>query len=609
MDENAQNRINRIEEFLLDPDKVVFESIEELQNSLNSLLSIFSNVTPEELTTLQGYTPQIGVDYFTEEDLDQIEQFILERLPVEGLDYPSVQEVQEYINTELAKIPRIKGDRGEKGAKGQDGKDGKNGSPDTPLEIIEKINSIGGIKTKSVKGLQSKIKLLNETVEDVEEIKMIVKDLRIVIPSLEQQAGGDVNTVIGEDSIVVSGTAVDRIVALVNDQETPGNSKYYGTDASGAKGYHDLPGGSGAVDSVNGQTGTVVLDTDDISEGSTNKYNVQADWNASSGLAEILNKPTLGALALKDTVGVADINATGTPSSTTYLRGDGTWATPAGGGGGTMDNFTIDADSGTPQTIDDGNTITFEGGTGIDTVVGATDKITIALDSATQASLGKADTALQSISVGLSVPTGLQVSGSPVTSSGTLAITYASGYQGYTTTEASKLSGIETGADVTDATNVAAAGAVMDSGNQTVAGIKTFSSFPITPSSAPTTDYQTANKKYVDDGLATKAAEKVVATTASTASLTPNYSTAQIFQLSALDETALSLGLPTGLPDGFSFPLSIIVADTTTFTPDGDYIFPDDNDAPATLETGKRYNFIIDRQGSDYFISWLSFTL
>lgn len=35
--------------------------------------------------------------------------------------------------------------------------------------------------------------------------------------------------------------------------------------------------------------------------------------------------------------------------------------------------------------------------------------------------------------------------------------------------------------------------------NQTIGGVKTFSSFPITPSSAPTTDYQTANKKYVDD--------------------------------------------------------------------------------------------------------------
>lgn len=36
-------------------------------------------------------------------------------------------------------------------------------------------------------------------------------------------------------------------------------------------------------------------------------------------------------------------------------------------------------------------------------------------------------------------------------------------------------------------------------GNQTVAGIKTFSSFPVTPSAAPTANYEVANKKYVDD--------------------------------------------------------------------------------------------------------------
>lgn len=40
---------------------------------------------------------------------------------------------------------------------------------------------------------------------------------------------------------------------------------------------------------------------------------------------------------------------------------------------------------------------------------------------------------------------------------------------------------------------------VHDTGAETVAGVKTFSSFPVTPSSAPTTDYQVANKKYVLD--------------------------------------------------------------------------------------------------------------
>jgi len=45
----------------------------------------------------------------------------------------------------------------------------------------------------------------------------------------------------------------------------------------------------------------------------------------------------------------------------------------------------------------------------------------------------------------------------------------------------------------------AAASFVMTAGAQTVNGIKTFGSFPVTPSAAPTTDYQVANKKYVDD--------------------------------------------------------------------------------------------------------------
>jgi len=40
-------------------------------------------------------------------------------------------------------------------------------------------------------------------------------------------------------------------------------------------------------------------------------------------------------------------------------------------------------------------------------------------------------------------------------------------------------------------------------GNQNVGGVKAFSSFPTTPSSAPSTNYQMANKKYVDDNTTT----------------------------------------------------------------------------------------------------------
>jgi nitrogen fixation protein len=72
-----------------------------------------------------------------------------------------------------------------------------------------------------------------------------------------------------------------------------------------------ITGGGGAVDSVNTQTGDVVLNQDDILDGTTFKQyslteknklagiaagaevNVNADWNAVSGDAQILNKPTI----------------------------------------------------------------------------------------------------------------------------------------------------------------------------------------------------------------------------------------------------------------------------------------------------------------------------
>ena len=72
-----------------------------------------------------------------------------------------------------------------------------------------------------------------------------------------------------------------------------------------------VSGGGGAVDSVNGQTGVVVLNQDDVLDGTTYKQysqtektklagiaagaevNVNADWNAVSGDALILNKPTI----------------------------------------------------------------------------------------------------------------------------------------------------------------------------------------------------------------------------------------------------------------------------------------------------------------------------
>ena len=74
------------------------------------------------------------------------------------------------------------------------------------------------------------------------------------------------------------------------------------------------------------------------------------------------------------------LSATGTASSSTYLRGDNTWATvPAGYNG-----FTLQGDAGTANVIASGDTIDIAGGTGLSSAiatVGTVSTLTVNLDN------------------------------------------------------------------------------------------------------------------------------------------------------------------------------------------------------------------------------------
>tara|TARA_B100002019_G_scaffold145111_1_gene125114 strand:+ start:2293 stop:3678 length:1386 start_codon:yes stop_codon:yes gene_type:complete len=94
----------------------------------------------------------------------------------------------------------------------------------------------------------------------------------------------------------------------------------------------------------------------------------------SSGTPIVVN-PTSGTVLVQSMAYAGTTNVGHVPtggSGTTFLRGDGTWATPAGG----FTSFDISGDTGT-ETVNSGDTITFAGGTNVTTAVTATDTVTI----------------------------------------------------------------------------------------------------------------------------------------------------------------------------------------------------------------------------------------
>jgi len=172
------NRQKKIEKFLLDKDKAIFENIEEFSSALQTLIAKLDGVDLENLESLagsDGHTPQKGVDYFTPEEIDGLEKFILDHMPKEDIDFPSKasaeKAIKRFVGEAIAKLPKPKD--------GKPGIDGKDGSPDTGVQVIKKIRSVGknqGLKVKDIRGMNKVVSRVKENTDDIDDLKKEVNE-------------------------------------------------------------------------------------------------------------------------------------------------------------------------------------------------------------------------------------------------------------------------------------------------------------------------------------------------------------------------------------------------------------------------------------------------
>lgn len=357
----------------------------------------------------------------------------------------------------MKEVEQMKPKDGKDGADGQDGLPGKDGSPDTRKEIVEKINT----------GKKKDLKIELEQIE-TGKLEKSISDRALSI--LDQRTKFLINKTVKVDGVTITGDGTDQhpLVSVGGGGGTVGPGTineiaYFDTTTSIASltvaTYPSLTelsyvkGVTSAIQTqlnaklastfTKAQLDTAVTDGNVLFVGDITQYTDELAQDAVGGM--VANSTFINLAYVDATPSLtASLSATGTPDSTTFLRGDNTWASV---GGGTTNAFAetptgLVNSSNVTYTLantpadTDGVIVLLDGVVqynGVDyTVSGST--ITFVAAPATGSSIfayyntftaGGAGTVT---SVAMTVPTGLTISGSPVTTTGTLAVALDTGY-------------------------------------------------------------------------------------------------------------------------------------------------------------------------------------
>lgn len=232
---DSPDKIEKLLNLAEEPTLAIVDELDTLNENLAKTGEVFSQIPDVSALELikgekgdkgdtgpEGYTPVKGVDYFDGVDGKDGRDGVDGYSPVKGLDY-------------------FDGEKGDKGEPGAPGAPGKDGSPDTPKEIRDKLESLkkdDRLDKSAIKGL-----------DDLEDRLVQATQIRF-------QGSGY--------------SGIKDLVAGSNITITKDGNNIATISSTGG-------GGGGAVDSVNGQTGAVVLDTGDIAEVTDKNYVTDAD--------------------------------------------------------------------------------------------------------------------------------------------------------------------------------------------------------------------------------------------------------------------------------------------------------------------------------------------